>query len=722
MVTAPGVKCAQIADTRDTDGDGLRDGWEVLGYDAWWQDANGTWHQDYLPLPAWGSDPRHKDIFIEADFRRLTLEDNQNGLALMMTPAVARQMAAAYGDSATTDPSLRAQHAASMGNPDGKPGISLHMDIGVPPALPTDSTLYGNWGGYNAVDAIPDGSGGYMPQTPGVWKEQMSPARFGIFHYVLGYTTGGGSCGGGIACGFNMWSSANSAHEFGHTLGLDHNGPYGTHEPNCKPNYPSLMNYAYIGRMKFSDGQQFPALNNHALVETGVFNPSDRAIVDALRSAWRYKVDTLAGSIDWNRDNQFAPAGTTVRAYGNYQPDGQSCEFTREQETPMHMMSDKTPAIVNYKNHIWVFSVTLDGKLSYAYTAQPFICANIDDCPALTFYPPSIKDVGPVSGVDAAVINVNGRRMILLVGIRPDGSLFETWMEESGGLFVWNGPNTIPGTAAAGEPSLAVSSSGTSVALSYKGTDNVVRYRFRSPAMFQAERVMTFGNTQLKTPANASPALAFAFLPLGPIVGREFLVSAVIDLSSTVQLYTPREVGTGWQRLGIPYGWMGSAVGKPSMAWAGAIPGNIVATEGGGTSAGPITIGRFYIVYMQRDIGVAISNPDPVRMEMSYVDASGKFRIGLDAFFDNVWSYAFGIDLLQPGEIALRAVEAYSTPNAGAHPNSLYSVYMRPHADGIPNLSYGNHDDWKVIAWGSCVTLNGVQTPLIKVACAPKTW
>jgi hypothetical protein len=394
----------------------------------------------------------------------------------------------------------------------------------------------------------------------------------------------------------------------------------------------------------------------------------------------------------------------------------------------MQMMSDKTPAIVNYKNHLWVFSVTLDGKLSYTYTAQPFLCANIDDCPALTFYPPSVKDVGPVSGVDAAVINVNGRRMILVVGIRPDGSLFETWMEESGGFFVWNGPNTIAGSPAAGEPSLAVSSSGTSVALAYKGTDNVVRYRFRSPAMFQAERVMTFGNTQLKTPANASPALAFTFLPMGPIVGREFLVSAVIDLSSTVQLYTPGEVGTGWERLSIPYGFMSGAVGKPSMAWAGAVPGNRVVTDRGGIDvrrpppAGPITIGRFYIVYMQRDIGVAISNPDPVRMEMSYVDGFGKYRIGLDAFFDNVWSYAFGIDLLQPGEIALRAVEAYSIPNAGSHPNSLYSVYMRPHADGIPNLSYGNHDDWKVIAWGSCMTLNGVQTPLIKVACAPKTW
>ena len=86
-----GVNCAAIADTRDTDGDGLWDSWEVMG-------VNGQ------ALPAWGANPRHKDIFVEIDFRRLTLADNQNGLALRMTAAVARQLAGIYADSATTDP------------------------------------------------------------------------------------------------------------------------------------------------------------------------------------------------------------------------------------------------------------------------------------------------------------------------------------------------------------------------------------------------------------------------------------------------------------------------------------------------------------------------------------------------------------------------------------------------------------------------------------------
>ncbi|HUF36176.1 MAG TPA: hypothetical protein VMN37_09510, partial [Gemmatimonadales bacterium] len=206
-----GAECGELADPRDTDGDGLRDGWEVLGYGASWQ-SGGTTIRRYLPLQTWGADPRHKDIFVEVDFRRLDSVENADTLKLMMSPMVARQLAAIYGDSATTDGVLRAVHAVSLDNPDRRPGINLHLDTGVPPQNPADATIYGDWGGYNAVDAVPDSTGKYRPQAPeAVWREQMSPARHGIFHYVMAYTTGGGSCGQGIACGFNMADPGNSA-------------------------------------------------------------------------------------------------------------------------------------------------------------------------------------------------------------------------------------------------------------------------------------------------------------------------------------------------------------------------------------------------------------------------------------------------------------------------------------------------------------------------------
>jgi hypothetical protein len=724
-----GVNCAAIADPRDTDGDGLWDSWEVFG-------VNGQ------ALPTWGADPRHKDVFVEVDFRRLTLADNQSGLALHMMPAVARQMAAIYADAATTEPAIRAMHAQDVANPDGEPGVRLHLDTGVPPQTPADATIYGDWGGYTAVDSVPNGQGGFMTQTPGsAMASNMNQARRGLFHYVLGYTTGGGACGPGIACGFNMASAGNSAHEFGHTFLLDHNGPVGTHEPNCKPNYPSLMNYAFVdtGYLMFSDGRSFPTLNNHSLIETGIVSPTDATFLNTLKSKFLYKVDPATGSVDWNRDGVFSPATAPVRAYANLLPyDFGGCEFTREGEQLIGTKSQRSPAVVRYYDHIWVFSVTLDNKLDYTYTMPTWICSNIDDCPNPVFSPHAVQDIGPIDSVDAAVIRVNGRPLILIVAIRPDGSLVETWLHQEDGLNVWESTVTIPASPAAGEPSFAVSRDGTGVALAYRGADNIARFRTRGPATWGPEQQVVVGGEPIVMHPQTSPGLAFTGLPgTSIVVGAEEIVGAFADSMGYIQLYTPAGFPhhQGWMHLAIPYEPMYSGIGRPSMAWTGGPMTNALSadetakTEYATTNLQPAfptppsTYGRFYIVYINANPPVeGATNPNPVRMQMSYVDNAGKLRIGLDSFFDNVWSYAFGIDLLQPGEVGLRAAEAYSIPNAGAHPDSLYQVSFRPHADGISNLPYSNKNDWPVIAWASCAVLAGSQDASTRVTCPPKPW
>lgn len=714
--TAPGVDCGTIADTRDTDGDGLMDGWEVLGFHSPWYVIPGG---QYLPLQEWGADARHKDVFLEVDFRRLTKEDNDAALAVRMSPESARQMAAVYADDVTTDPSLRAIHAMSAANPDGRPGLTLHLDTGVPPESAADATIYGDWGGYNAVDAIPDPNNpsAYIPQTPSVWQTQMASVRHGIFHYVLGYTTGGGQCGPSIACGFNFNSLFVSTHEFGHTFGLDHDGTFDVAEPNCKPNYPSLMNYA-APLTQFSDGRDLGILNDHSLTEAGALTPNSE-IFGWLQNKFRYKVDPASGSVDWNRDNRFAPQGRTVRANANFLPYGE-CESTRDDEKSTGLLSGRSPAVVNLDGHLWVFSVTSDNKLAYVLTPTPFNCAEVDHCPGLAFHAPTVRDI-PTAAIDAARIVVNGRKMILIVGIKPDGGLFETWMEYTGGLYVWNGPNDIPASPAAGEPSLAVSRDGTKVALAYKGTDDAVHFRYRSPAAFAPERTVRFNGQPLTVPAQVSPALAYADLRFPTdvtVTPGERLIGAFA--SGAIDFYTPA-TGDDWLRLPIPYERAAMVAGRPSLAWVSP-PARIVATEerdsGGRLGfSDPSTYGRLYVVYTAQGPTFPTEPlPNPVRMMMSYIDSSGTLRIGFDSYFDNEWSFAYGIDLLQPGEIGLRAAETYSIRHV------VNQVWVRPHADGIADLPYRNFDDWKVLAWGSCEVISPLQPIQPHVACAPKGW
>src|SRR5206468_621758 len=94
-----------------------------------------------------------------------------------------------------------------------------------------------------------------------------------------------------------------------------------------------MMNYAYQSRpndVGFSDGLGPPALNNAMLTEWQATSPSDTAYIEILRSVFGYYVDSVHGHVDWNRDGEIAPAGTTVRAYANYAPSSNGgCEFTR---------------------------------------------------------------------------------------------------------------------------------------------------------------------------------------------------------------------------------------------------------------------------------------------------------------------------------------------------------------------------------------------------------
>lgn len=253
----------------DTDSDGLFDGWETLGYDA---DGNGTVDVD---LPVMGANPNRKDLFLELDFLAVagghTHAPLQNAI---------RRVVQAFTN-------------APVGNVDGTSGIQLHVDVGpiygvgtvVTVAGPGVTGTFGDYGGGNSISEAGntivdwDGATG-NPATNFFTLKNLNANRnpifrYGIFAHQTNFRAASNDCtsgwakgipgvnfivslggtgppagsrpcwgvdAGGQSVGTELEQAGTLMHEFGHDLGLDHGGGDGI---NAKPNYLSVMNYAF---------------------------------------------------------------------------------------------------------------------------------------------------------------------------------------------------------------------------------------------------------------------------------------------------------------------------------------------------------------------------------------------------------------------------------------------------------------------------------------------
>jgi len=258
-------------DNADTDGDGIKDGDEVLG-------TTGG-----LDLPAMGTNPLRKDLLLEYDWFDDALDCGSH--SHRPNAAVIASASAAFSNSPVT-------------NPGGSNGVNLINDYGQGGVFTGGNLI-------NDANGVIDGGVGDA-EFKNLKAGNFAPNRNGYFHYVLlphRYNTNSDSSGQAEVPGDDLivslyCSNTNKnvahtvLHEVGHNLGLHHGG---NERCNFKPNYNSVMNYLY----------QFPGIDNNCTPPAdGVLSYSvgDRIDLDENNLDENNGTCGSGESWDWNKN------------------------------------------------------------------------------------------------------------------------------------------------------------------------------------------------------------------------------------------------------------------------------------------------------------------------------------------------------------------------------------------------------------------------------------
>lgn len=415
----------------DADGDGLWDDWESTGIDT---DGNGTID---LNLPALGANPLRKDLFIEIDFM---------DCAAAGSDCAAGDTHSHRPDTAAVAAVVQAFANAPVANPDGSTGITLHVDVGNAIAhqnfLNINGLCFAGGAGIGSFDAVKSDPANFGPNNPRRFSH-----RYALFTHqqAPGQTSSG--CGelpgndfqvslGGWAgdIGTVQDQAGTLMHEFGHNLRLGHGG---RDSVNFKPNYLSVMNYAFqinglpptdpdgagplARRIDFSRSA-LAALNENSLSEPagigGGPGSNDTFYFCPDSSA---RTGTGTGAIDWSCNCSAADAGVRVNINGDcndLNSDG-VCQLLELSFTTLNGFED-------WNNLLYAFQSTGDFEDGQHRFSQRVVELDLPTQQRIQLPPEALS----CFGVRATILGTNGNDALVgtagddvIVGMGGDDSI-----------------------------------------------------------------------------------------------------------------------------------------------------------------------------------------------------------------------------------------------------------------------------------------------------------
>lgn len=686
--TTCGLGCTSsygVRDTRDSDGDGLRDDWETYGVA---QDPADPYGFPQL-LPRWGSNPARKDVFVELDW--------QADYAPVQA-TVLDWISQVYGAIGT---------ATQMRNRDGTPGVSLHFDIGIASSNPSN-TLWGDWGG----------AGEYGPtssyKTPSAQEWVLSRRK--IFHHGVASDKSGGQAATtpGLLFRANGGDSVTLAHELGHDLDLRHGGRPSAADFNGKPNYRSLMNYAFNTKASsggFSGGTA-PLLNPKALCEESGLLTTICAEIAHIGPGTTHSYLTVQGAtycgVDWNRDGTIQSCSELVEAAPNYSAGGGQPELGRyylhgrdtpafNGDTPSYAPDmEATPSIARVQaegeSRLYVAHRSAStGKVILSYTTEEFGVG----CPSVYSGCAGWQSVEldhiASSGTGPALVTTKAGRLMVVYrnasGVHWAVLATDHSDQVSG---------TLPNSADAHrEPVAAVGPYGHPRVLYRTGIG-------ATGSLYMAtydESTLSFSAPQAQTLASGQPFLVLGVYGASPGLVSEAEVEfrvVVSEIKSTAPYYY-------WYKLNLATGrWEDKRQIAPQLNVLTSKRVGFAYRTNKGSGAGAYG-GRYYIIYQYA------ADPDHpgsylhgIRMTRGDTGAGDRLDWIPASYFDNAERHTkAGAHLL-----GWERVVRYETNLRFAGTFDTY-VDFKPFADGIIGIELKDSRDREVMERGICAALHG---------------